>query len=301
MLTFPTTGLFVEGPDCSGKTTLVKNIHELSNYSWHINDRSQISRNIFSKLYNRHGENYDTDLHTEISNLNNRFMLLLPDINVVADRFNTRGDDFHKSIESINEVYYAFQKKFENIKNLPNVRTYRRNDTHEIASLACATLHLMERCMIREVSDQVEEFVGCNMNESYPLSFTLYDSGEFEEADATILDYIPEKDYYKGIFKKLHDTIDDECLGKNSYNRIEDHRSRRFVYTDNTCISFIQVSVRDGVMDFHTVIRSTDVKNIFPYDLKFLYYLASTCYDKFKDHCDRVRMRFNLNSAHIIG
>ena len=246
------------------------------------------------------GENYDTDLHTEISNLNNWFVLLLPDVNVVADRFNTRGDDFHKSIESIRDVYYAFQEKFENIKNLPNTRMYRRNDTHEIASLVFATLHFMERCMIREVSDQVEEFVKCNMNESYPLSFTLYDDGAFEEADAAILDYVPEKDYYRGIFKKLHDTIDDERSGKNPYNRIEDHRSRRFVYTDNTCISFFQVSVREGVMDFHAVIRSTDVKNIFPYDLKFLYYLASTCYNKFKDNCDRVRMRFNLNSAHII-
>ena len=53
-------------------------------------------------------------------------------------------------------------------------------------------------------------------------------------------------------------------------------------------------------MDFHVVIRSTEVKEIFPYDLKFLYYLASTCFNRFNDVCNGVRLRFDLNSAHII-
>ena len=88
---------------------------------------------------------------------------------------------------------------------------------------------------------------------------------------------------------------------KNEYKRIEDFTSRRFVHTDDTCISFIQVAVRDGLMDFHTVIRSSGTNSVFPYDLKFLYYLASTCYNRFNNHCDYVRIRFNLNSAHIVN
>ena len=109
-----------------------------------------------------------------------------------------------------------------------------------------------------------------------------------------------ESDYYNEIFSKLHTKISDELRGENEYKRVEDFRSRRFVYTDDTCISFIQIAIRDRVMDFHVVIRSTNVKDIFPYDIKFLYYLASTCYNRFADSCDKVRMRFNLNSAHII-
>jgi|6_EtaG_2_1085325.scaffolds.fasta_scaffold06676_2 hypothetical protein len=301
MLKFPTRALFIEGPDCSGKTTLVKKIHRISNYEWHIQDRSQISRKIFSDLYHRDIDNIDSDLHVEISNLNNRFILLLPEIGVVNKRFLERGDDFHKDLKSLGCVYDIFKDRFKSLRNLPNTMFYSRSEAGEIASVVLARLHIVERCMIREVSDQVLGFVECNNNESYPLEFTLYDDGEFEEANEECLDYEPESNYYHEIFRKLHTTISDELSGKNEYNRVESSKSRRFIYTDNTCISFIQVSIRDRVMDFHTVIRSTDVKNIFPHDLMFLYYLAYTCYNRFKEDCDNVRMRFNLNSSHIIG
>ena len=79
MLTFPTQNLFIEGPDCSGKTTLVKAIHKRTGYRWHIHDRSQISRSIFANMYHRNIQNIKSDLDLEISNLNNRFVFLLPD------------------------------------------------------------------------------------------------------------------------------------------------------------------------------------------------------------------------------
>lgn len=300
MLLFPTNTLFIEGPDCSGKTTLIKNIHNLSNYLWHIHDRSQISRSIFNELYNRENDNIESDLHLEISNLNNRFVLLLPDIRVVSERFIKRGDDFHKDMKSIESVYNIFERKFKYLRDFPNTMIYSKSHPDEIASIVLARLHLVERCMIREVSDQVLRFVECNNNEAYPVKFTLYDDGEFEEASESVLDYKPESDYYNSIFNKLHTKISDELAGNNEYSRVEDTTSRRFIYTDNTCISLIHVAIRDRVMDFHTVIRSSDVENIFPHDLRFLYYLAATCYNRFSDECDKVRMRFNLNSAHII-
>ena len=113
--------------------------------------------------------------------------------------------------------------------------------------------------------------------------------------------YPSEADYYSGIYNDLHDKINKELRGENEYSRTQDITSRRFVYASDSCISFIQVAIRNRVMDFHVVIRSSDTKNIFPHDLKFLYYLASTCYKRFVNTCSSVRMRFNLNSAHIIS
>ena len=167
--------------------------------------------------------------------------------------------------------------------------------------LAHELLHLAEKPQLREISDQVTSLVAARGYESYPVKFMLYDDGKFEEADPKILNYNPETVYYNRIFSELHNKITDELAGKNEYDRVEDHTSRRFVYTDDTCISFIQVGIRERVMDFHVVVRSTDVKNIFPHDLRFLYYLASTCYDRFNNLVDCARMRFNLNSAHIIS
>ena len=99
--------------------------------------------------------------------------------------------------------------------------------------------------------------------------------GDFQEGShVKSMDYEPEK---RNIMKKytitFHEKISNELSGNNEYNRIESiSNSRRFVYTDDSCISFIQLSIRNKKMDFHVVIRSSDVENIFPHDLKFLYY-----------------------------
>ena len=298
MLTFPTKTLFVEGPDCSGKTTLIQKIHNDTGYRWHIFDRSQISRSIFSKLYRRDIDNMNFSLHEEISNLNNRFIILIPPFDVIEERFNRRGDEIHKDITSMKNVYDSFNRESHFLNTLPNIEICKSDVDVELLIL---DLKLSERCSLNGISGIVSEFVdACPNKESYPLSFTLYDDGKFEEASPSILSYEKEEEYYDMIRSSLLGKIDMELRGENEYRRVEGLDSRRFVFTDSSCISFIQVAIRDEIMDFHCVIRSTDVKNIFPYDLKFLYFLSSECFKKLGG-AKRVRLRFNLNSAHIIG
>ena len=300
MLTFPTKQIFVEGPDCSGKTTLVRKIHSLSGFRWHIHDRSQISRSVFAKMYGRNLENIEEDLHIELSNLNNRFIFLTPSKEVIRKRFIERGDDIHDS-SSIMRVWSSFIKEAESFENYPNVIVKSGEDTGKIAENVSAYLHLLESSSIREISEYVYNFVkACRGFESYPLEFTIYDSGEFEEASEDSMNHESEREYYEKIYKSLHDKITKELDGDNEYSRVETHNSRRFVYTDNSCISFIQLAIRNDVMDVHTVLRSSDVENTFYHDLKFMYFLASTCYNRFSNSCNKVRMRFNLNSAHFV-
>jgi len=297
MLTFPIKSLFIEGPDCSGKTTLIRNIHSLTSYRWHIFDRSQISRRIFCKFYGRNIDNLDFDLHEELSNLNNRFVILLPEFDVIAERFNARGDDIHEDLSAMRRVYNAFYEEKDNLNRFPNVSICESD-----VSLEGIVFNLgsSEMCSLSDISDLINSFVEATpRKESYPLSFTIYDDGKFDEASPDILNYENEKEYYDMIRSSLLRKIDMELVGDNEYARVETVKSRRFVYTDSSCISFIQVSIRDEVMDFHCVIRSTDVKNIFPYDIKFLYFLASECFNKL-GCAKKARLRFNLNSAHII-
>jgi hypothetical protein len=298
MITFPIKNLFIEGPDCSGKTTLIRNIHNQTGYRWHIFDRSQISRSIFCKLYGREIDNISLDLHDEMSNLNNRFIILLPKFDVIAERFRVRGDEFHKDLESVESVYNAFCNQRENLNKFPNIRFY---NTNVIVNDLTLSLQESESCSLDDISEMIKDFVRVSPNrESYPLSFTIYDDGEFKDADSSILDFEHEKEYYDMVRTSLLRKIDMELDGDNEYSRVEDLKSRRFVYSDSSCISFIQVAIRDGIMDFHCVIRSSDVENIFPHDLRFLYFLSSECFKKLGG-AKRVRMRFNLNSAHIIG
>jgi deoxyadenosine/deoxycytidine kinase len=300
MLTFPTRHIFIEGPDCAGKTTLIKKIHNLTDYKFHISDRSSVSRKIFSELYDRNIPCVYDDFHLELSNLNNIFIFLLPSFEIVKERFLKRGDDIHKDVESLVSVYDAFEREIKNIKAFPNVMVYSWPDTTEIAKHVSRDLLPRENLQIEDISKCVFEFVSCAGGESYPLEFTIYDDCSFSSVDNSAMLYKPEIEYYCGIYAKIHKKIDDELTGNNEYSRVESEKSRRFVYSDDSCISFIQVSIRNGLMDFHTVFRSTDVKTTFPFDLKFLYFLGSTCYKKFNNYCYNVRFRFSLNSAHIL-
>ena len=151
MLKFPINNLFIEGCDCSGKTTLVKSIHDKSGYLWHIHDRSQVSRLIFSEMYNRDISDIDYQFHNEISNLNNRWILLEPDINVIIKRFRSRGDELH-SEESIIEVWKRFSKYFKNLKKYPNFTISNKEDVDEISKNIVASLALLERPILREIS-----------------------------------------------------------------------------------------------------------------------------------------------------
>tara|TARA_E500000331_G_scaffold307849_1_gene312999 strand:- start:1977 stop:2882 length:906 start_codon:yes stop_codon:yes gene_type:complete len=300
MLTFPTKNLFVEGPDCSGKTTLVKSIHERTGYRWHIHDRSQISRFIFANMYSRNIPNIKSDLDLEMSNLNNRFIFLLPDPDVIIKRFKSRGDEIH-DIDSIMDVWSRFAEASDTFYRYPNVIGIGESESEKIVDRSVMLLHMMERPQLLEISNTVKSFVkNTKSKESYPLQFTLFDDGKFEEASSDSMDYDSESEYYEEIYEKFHNKIKRELSGKNEYSRKESISSRRFVYTDDRCISFIQCAIREGMMDFNFVLRSSDVENTFEHDLKFLYYLASTCYDLFSNSCNSIRMRFNLNSAHFV-
>ena len=301
MIYFPTTSLFVEGPDCSGKTTLIKNIHRLSKYRWHIQDRSHLSRKIFNDLYCRNNDNDNFNFHLEASNLNNRFIFLLPALDEIVRRFNERGDDIHKDVESIEKVYDAFKSEVSNISGYPNFIFCFSSDIDSKIESIVSSIKKFETFGIVEISECVKDFVRFNRNESYPLSFTIYEDGKFDDSGLKLMSYGPEREYYDTIYRTFHNKITSELEGKNMHNRRESQSSRRFVYTDNSCISFIQAAIRYNVLDFNVVIRSSDVENTFSHDLAFLYYLAGSCFERFSEFCDKVRMRFNLNSAHIIG
>lgn len=300
MITFPVNTVFVEGPDCSGKTSLINQIHRDTNYRWHIMDRSQVSRKIFNNFYGRELLNVNDSLRFEISNLNNLYFILLPSFSVIRERFEKRGDEIH-DLDSLFGVYNEFRKFSEVLRGSPNINIFSFHPgLEEFSKSVCSIIDLQEKMRLSDISRYVEQFVRYKKNEAYPLQLTLYDDGKFEEASPLCMSYEPESDYYEKIYSSLHNKITQELAGENEYQRVESEMSRRFVYTDDSCISFIQVGVREGVMDFHVVIRSSNVKDTFYHDLKFLYYLGSTCFERFSSYCSKARFRFNLNSAHII-
>ena len=313
MISFPTERLVLEGPDLSGKSSLYRGIHKHSGYRWNIQDRSFLSMLVYAKMYGR-----DTGLHakglwSELTNLNNRIVLLLPPEETVIRRFAKRGDDIQDE-DGVRRVHAMFEDH-DWLGSFPNVLLMSNSeDGEEALESAIRQAHgwvaAKEDCTLGGVALEVRRFASVMPTGSpdnlrgyeAQLSFTLYEDLCFEEADPEILFDEVEGEYYQGILKKVMDKLGAELKGDNEYSEKQDASSRRFVYTDDTCISFIQFQVRDGLLDMHVVLRSTNVLKTFHKDLRFLYYLLSFVYHTHQNvfNVRAARMRIQMNSAHLV-
>ena len=117
MLRFPTNYLILEGPDLSGKTTFYANLHRASGYKWNIQDRSCMSMLIHARQYDRDSAVYEENFKLELLNLNNRFVIMLPDFNDIVIRYSMRGDEI-QSLDDIKGLYKEFEKYAEVPSNI---------------------------------------------------------------------------------------------------------------------------------------------------------------------------------------
>jgi len=302
MIRFPTNYLILEGPDLSGKTTFYNHLHRASGYRWNIQDRSGLSMIIHAEQYGRDASVHYENFKLELLNLNNRFVIMLPEFNDIVIRYSMRGDEI-QSIDSIKTLYRSFKNRVEEIQDLPNVTVLNSSDLNTNVILVNEQLSFIEAASLPTIAKYVRGYAASSRNfEATPLSFTIYDDGTFKDARPSVMDHEKEAEYYGEILSGVLRKIRHEFVGMNPYNKPQSKESRRFVHCNDACITLIQASYREPVLDMHFVLRSAEVKTTFEYDLEFLYYLTSLVYTELglNTEKDTVRMRFNLNSAHIL-
>jgi hypothetical protein len=306
MITLPTHNVFIEGPDCSGKTTLIKDVHSATKYNWHLMDRSQVSRNIFSKMYNRNIPEISFDYRREVYNLNNVFVMMIPPWGIIKERFRKRGDDLH-DIDSLRRVYDAFVVECRGLIELPNFYLIPTNHLYhpeKTRDYLIALLESRDDISFSSISGMISRVAMASpRREATGMTLTLFEDTGFEKADSEVMNTPGEKDYYGSILSGMMQKIDDELSGRNEYEVVQTSASRRFIYTNDSCISMIHAMYRDRVLDMHVVMRSTNVAEKLEHDLKFIHYLSQNVYLKMSDICDidTVQLRIGLNSAHILG
>jgi hypothetical protein len=305
MITFPIDNIFIEGPDCSGKTSLIRSIHKSSGYRWHLMDRSQFSRSIFASLYKRKVALINESLKKEIYNLNNITFVLLPTWDEIERRFHLRGDEIH-DIESLRSVYNRFLSHSSGFVGYPHFHFPSIRDlesTEKTSEFVIRALKSRESVEMSHIAYMIKKFaLSSPRNEAAGLQFSLYEDGNFESVNPEILNLESEKDYYGLIFNSTLSKISDEIDGKNEYSKKQNISSRRFIHTNDSCISLIHSICRDGTLDIHMVLRSTDVEEKLYHDLEFLYYLCSQITKKLRSigKINSIKMRFCFNSAHIL-
>tara|TARA_Y100001972_G_scaffold120518_1_gene163216 strand:- start:281 stop:1201 length:921 start_codon:yes stop_codon:yes gene_type:complete len=301
----PIDYIFIEGPDCSGKTTLYEMIHEASGYNWNIQDRSALSMLIHAKYYGRDTFRHVEQLKKELFNLNNQLIICLPDFEVIAKRFAKRGDPI-QNIRSLRKIYELFSEAAKEFQHYPNVTVIRSVIDDSIVKSLVNQYQAFERKSVHQLRDSMLQTLSTTaanrFQEVIGFNFEHYDTGDFSDVDEKMLIYEKEKDYYERIKTAMFKTIKDELAGNNPYNRKESLNSRRFIYTDSSCIATCHFLIRDGHMDARFYLRSSNVKDTVHYDLNFLKYLTSEVFKYFKydregNYC---KMSFTIGSGHII-
>ena len=298
----PIDYIFIEGPDCSGKTTLYEMIHKESGYSWNIQDRSALSMLIHAKYYGRDTFNHVEQLKRELYNLNNQLIICLPDWKVIVERFQKRGDPI-QNITSLKKLYDLFDEAANEFQNYPNVTVIRKIvDESLVKELVNQYREIESSPMINLDNAAIQLALTKSNNEVLGLNFVHYDTGDFSDIAPTLLNYEKEKEYYQKIENAVFDKIKSEMRGENEYGRKEGLDSRRYIYADNSCISLAHFLIRDDHMDAKFFLRSSNVKNTLKYDLNFIKHLTSEVFRYFK--CDRqgnyCRIQVMINSGHII-
>ena len=296
----------IEGPDLSGKTTLYESLHKKTSYRWNIQDRSQLSMICYARQFCR-GDNvvqlWRDRLDEFLYDLNNRLIVLLPSLSVINKRYEMRGDEI-QDLDSLYSLYEIFTDEVKRIEGFPNVLVLRGDGTKDLTNTCFAWCASTENYEIERVSQEVIESVkNTPGQEISPLKFAVsFDDPASLCNDVEIMTHPDEEVYYANILHKVLKNIQDENAGKNEYSVAQGPMTtRRYIFTQDSCISLMHTMLRGGTMEMHVVCRSSEVVKTFPYDLRFLAYLFGRVYKKIMpEEIKNFRMRVTLNSAHVI-
>ena len=287
----------LEGPDCSGKTTLYSAIHKASGFRWNIQDRGALSMLCYARMYGRDVDTWRRLLDDELHSLNNAIVAIMPPLDVIQARLRARGDEYQDE-ESIVKLYKIFEEEIERISAYPNVLISRGNPH---AATIVSWLDQRECKSYSDISDTVKAFAQGRLGrEANVLRFRWTDTS-FSTLDSHALEHPDEVDYYDRTRNAFFQKINTELAGRNEYGRVETVSSRRFVMTQDTCISYFHALVRDRRILCVAVCRSSEAAKTFPYDINFIADLGRLFRVRLGCNTDiPVEYDVTLDSAHII-
>ena len=291
--------IILEGPDLSGKTSLYNEIHSRSSYKWNVQDRSCLSMVCYARQFGREEKSLKRSLEKELSNLNNRVVVLLPHFNELKERLKSRGDDI-QTLTTLRSLYDIFEDETAKIRKLPNVMVLRESlSLSDVSEKVISWLATSEKCTAEIIGQKfVKDFVlGSEKSECV---LTLESSGViFDDLDDGILENEHEGFYYREILHDFSSLIEKEIEGLNEYGMPQGMNSRRFYYSSRACISSLHFKPRGETLNFICALRSTDAVKNAAIDLSFLEFLIHRLGTKYFGECKNYFLTVTMNSAHL--
>lgn len=296
-MNIPIKYVVLEGPDCSGKTSLYSEIHKVTKFKYNIHDRSFLSMLCYARLYGRDESEHRRRLREELCDVNNFLVVLMPPEHVVVQRLRDRGDEFQDE-DSLLRLYRLFSEEVEKLEILPNVLVIRRvSDLTTQASWVSHELEEYSKQSPGELGRLIKLWTSLSSHEEVQLR------GSFDvpltHRDPSVMNEPGESEYYHEILRKCEDVIHNEVSGKNPYGVPQDSNSRRFFYSSDTCISSVHFMMRAYELDVHCTLRSTDAVKNGSIDLRFLTHLSASVPKTFGWEPRKIRLNVTFNSLHV--
>ncbi len=285
------TNICLEGPDCSGKTTLFNNIHKETNYKYNIQDRSCLSMYVFSCMYERDTKFWHDKLMSDIKKLDTLYVVMIPPLEEVVKRIKKRGDNIQDE-NSIVNVWNEFNRITKKLftEDFPNVITI--SGTDKIKSVN-DVLDRIDYLNNQKGSNLIKNLViESKTNEIVDVS--CISEVKKEELDYSALDFQEEKVYYENISRDFLNKI------RKELDKTQTDMSRRFIYTDDSCISMIHLLFRESKVDFNVTMRSSNVVKTLWADYEFLKILSYESTKLLGYKYIPITLNLKIRSAHIV-
>jgi len=288
----------IEGPDCSGKTTLYSQLHKETNFKYNIQDRSCMSMFVYAKMYGREDASLWFDkILDDLKRLDTLYILLLPSEKTILNRLQKRGDDFQDK-DSILKV----RSYFRNIAKMgfgsyPNVLVLEEDDLETNINKTLQFINALNEMPGQELIKSLVFSSGRNEL----IDVQCKEEVNRNHLDLTVLDFPQEKEYYEKIEFEFFNKIFREFVGLNERNQAQKHDSRRFIYTSDSCISMIHVLWRQNKLNVLATLRSSNVSKTLWADYEFLKILSvKTAKEMSLPEDCVIKLTVDIRSAHIV-
>ena len=290
----------IEGPDCSGKTTLFRRLHKETNFKYNIQDRSCMSMYVYSKLYERDNSSFWFDkILDDIKRLDTLYIVLLPSNFTILERLRKRGDEFQdeESIISVKRLFYNLVKC--GFGNFPNVLVLE--NIEDLTQKVDMSLSFIEALNEMPSGELIKSIV-INSGRNELTDVQCKEEVKIDSLDYTVLNFPQEKSYYEDITQKIEQKLFKEFAGLNNRNIPQKHDSRRFIYTGDSCISLIHALFRQNRLNVSVTMRSSNVIKTLWADYEFLKILSVKIAELMRlEESIPVDLTINIRSAHIVA
>ena len=290
--------IIIEGPDCSGKSTLFNEIHKRTGYVYNIQDRSCMSMIVYSKMYNRNIESIWFDkLINELKRLDILYITLIPSEGVILERFKCRGDEVQdeKSILEVRKHYINLCKS--SLEHYPNILLLENDDFEENVLKSLEFIHGLNEMPTHELIKSLVFNSGRNELTDIKSTEVVNKSN----LDFNVLNFPLKKHYYEEIENKLFNKLFKEFSGLNDIRQSQKHDSRRFVFVGEDNISMIHFLWRQNKLNVSATLRSSNILKTFWADYEFLKILSVKAADEMSlpKNC-QIDLTINIRSAYIV-